>query len=1013
MKTNLHRTILALFLLTLIAALSVTAQEVVSADTKPGEVVHFDNLHVIPSTCLAGAEADYDVYFLLPQRTFLPISKGTFTFTYPTEFNLANLYQAEISERTGALDIMVESFTVFGSQVTVDFQCKLSNSSTDLLTADPPDTTLPLLDFDVSFRGIVNAFRPDSYSLSGLTVKWRNKLVAGPDLSEPFEICSPQLSYIMIEPAEDLMLQVGDSVVFDARAFDQQGNEIPGVEFNWEIVSDNLIDIGYMVGSTFYATADGEGYVRASAQGVSALSGLITISSAVEPLLTITEDGVSPDSIYLDEPFDVSFDVSAMAFDDATAVSKISIRLEPFGGGSLSEPIADGQFSHQRLSDEIIRYSALPGMVLSSFGLSPGWYRVYVNLDLFADGTHYGLTNNYADSVYLLPQSHFAYVDGSFSPTTVASGIGTQFSFDIELSGEIPLTVYPGLSSLKLTNDTFTGSASLLPEVVILTPGTNTIRSQPIAVPTSEAGRSLAAVLNLRYSALAGIPTLTTGFLLDSVAIDIVDQQSLQIVSTSMIAPNSPKVNYGQAFFLRVEVYNPGTEAVSNIDLLVNSDGASSFDPRTTITSIAAGETVTIDIPVVAADVSGGEIYQTSLDESQIIEIPALDNSALAQIQSPAHLKLDYSLLGIEGNTIGTNDEFGLIVEVDNLGEAETSTGSYILSTGGVDFGIEDPATGEIIVDEHVNFDFSAPSEEVTAVFTFEIDAIPIDLNTLEPALCDSTSFTFEIRVESLDADLLARIEPLGSSLVLPGREREMFELSLTNLGQVSSATIALKQIRLRFAELSGESISAYQLLEASGSGFYEDDFLLTVGVSGSGPAVFTFDQFELSAGEERKIIFVAEIKPTPYRDFSLLLGSNDFEARFVDGPGAGESPMIVTDGNEELTYARSFAIKSPELEESFVIRDNPFNPDNGPAVFSYELTSPSSVDFRVFTLTGEEVFAADFPQGSAETSVGENYVEWNGANNEGDVVRNGVYIVVIQVNSSGEQARMKVAVVR
>jgi len=66
-----------------------------------------------------------------------------------------------------------------------------------------------------------------------------------------------------------------------------------------------------------------------------------------------------------------------------------------------------------------------------------------------------------------------------------------------------------------------------------------------------------------------------------------------------------------------------------------------------------------------------------------------------------------------------------------------------------------------------------------------------------------------------------------------------------------------------------------------------------------------------------------------------------------------------------------------------------------------------------VFTLTGEEVYALDIPFGDEGSSEGEHMIEWNGENNEGHQVLNGIYIVFITATNTGEQARLKVAVLK
>ena len=53
-----------------------------------------------------------------------------------------------------------------------------------------------------------------------------------------------------------------------------------------------------------------------------------------------------------------------------------------------------------------------------------------------------------------------------------------------------------------------------------------------------------------------------------------------------------------------------------------------------------------------------------------------------------------------------------------------------------------------------------------------------------------------------------------------------------------------------------------------------------------------------------------------------------------------------------------------------------------------------------------------DIPEGGG--TVGQlNELTWDGRNNNGDMVYNGVYIAIIKILATGEEARMKVAVMK
>jgi hypothetical protein len=67
----------------------------------------------------------------------------------------------------------------------------------------------------------------------------------------------------------------------------------------------------------------------------------------------------------------------------------------------------------------------------------------------------------------------------------------------------------------------------------------------------------------------------------------------------------------------------------------------------------------------------------------------------------------------------------------------------------------------------------------------------------------------------------------------------------------------------------------------------------------------------------------------------------------------------------------------------------------------------------KIFTLAGEEVLAVEFPAGGDGGRQGANYVSWDGRNENGKIVLNGVYVVVFREESSGQSYKLKLAVMK
>jgi hypothetical protein len=96
----------------------------------------------------------------------------------------------------------------------------------------------------------------------------------------------------------------------------------------------------------------------------------------------------------------------------------------------------------------------------------------------------------------------------------------------------------------------------------------------------------------------------------------------------------------------------------------------------------------------------------------------------------------------------------------------------------------------------------------------------------------------------------------------------------------------------------------------------------------------------------------------------------------------------------------------------------NPFgSPDREETIFIYYLRERTDVLFRVYTLTGSLVWSASYtqtdPQGAQGLhSAGPDAVVWDGRNDRGIRVLNGVYILVMETGT-GDVAKNKIAVVK
>jgi hypothetical protein len=104
-----------------------------------------------------------------------------------------------------------------------------------------------------------------------------------------------------------------------------------------------------------------------------------------------------------------------------------------------------------------------------------------------------------------------------------------------------------------------------------------------------------------------------------------------------------------------------------------------------------------------------------------------------------------------------------------------------------------------------------------------------------------------------------------------------------------------------------------------------------------------------------------------------------------------------------------------PAAERAFLNFPNPFGePGKEETTIIYYLEEDTDVEFYIYTLTGQLVWTRSFsqhdPQGAAGIhSTGPHAVTWNGTNDNGNRVLNGVYIVIMK-SGTGQIEKGKIA---
>ncbi len=616
------------------------------------------------------------------------------------------------------------------------------------------------------------------------------------------EVCSYQINPVRVvvqnngrsqadhEPTITVVLLPGDDTVTATFQPDSHGAvdtvdlDLPAVDASFtEVVLSVELSAGYTISGQMLTTSDQRE---------------ITVAVVSAPSFEVVASSFVTDTVWPGEFFALSFDVAADAFTgpiDQTAL-KLTV-VNPYGDDVV---FFDGTVNFDSFDGSVIKYRDLAIQFAVPSGLRPGWYPVEMDYRLTSGSQQFQLTTPFTDSLFLLVNVELSYVDSSLSPTIVYAGEPASFEFLLQLDNDFPLGINIEQTRFRLDGSGFTVATNLVGAIDSLYPGANLMETETVFIPADQLGVDLraSATFYLTVPGTGDTVVFETDF--SGETLSVVTPPEVKIIQVEVVAPNAPKVNTGQQFQIECRLANLTAAAIGPFDLHLSTIGSSLFDPILEVAGIDPYNTLTARFDVRASLVPNtAEIFRVSIPSLPVTQEQPLDDFALVTIQTPARLELAYALHGVIDGLVGQGDDFDLTMEMHNTGQAGVSAGTFRLTTGGVDFGIEDPLIGTIETGLYKIFLFRAPLVDTTANFNFTLIDLPVDSNTNLPALLADTSIAFTLQVASLTADLYVSPEVTGSNLIFPGSSRELFSLRLANRGGASAAAIRVEEIEIVF----------------------------------------------------------------------------------------------------------------------------------------------------------------------------------------------------------------------
>jgi len=744
---------------------------------------------------------------------------------------------------------------------------------------------------------------------------------------------------------------------------------------------------------------------------------VIPVTVSIPSTFDLADESFKPDSAYAGSGFDISFQVVTSAFPGPIDSTGVTVRLYTDTTGEALATIFEGGPEPTGFENDTIIYAGLTAIIDTAAALLPGWYVVRLDYHLVSGEDVFTLKGKYPDSLYIVPPATLSYAEASLLPASVPQGSKVAFTFDLMLDEEQLLDVDSLTAHFTVNGGSFSTTTNLRVPSNRLVLGVNTISTDSVFIPSDELGNDLSFIASFDYR-IPGLPNQMTFVTdLNGESVPVIELPLVQILDVRAQAPNRPRVNTSQPFRIRCEIANLSTSITQAFPLWLTSDGVSIFDSVVQVDPINPLDTVVYFFEATAADEpTAAELFRVEIRVQDPDQIPAIDDVAIVTIEEPASLSLSVTLPGAESGYVERGGSFQLIAALSNGGQAQVSAGLFRLTSHGVDLGVDDPLTDTFRVGEPYTISFVAPDEDATFTLSFVLIDLPIDLNDTLPAEIADTSFETTVRVASLDADLFATAESPTSNLVLPGGEKELFRLHLTNRGSLDVSEMQIRTVTLSFSDVSGEPLEVRSILSIGNSGFYRDGVKISTASAGQDKMVASFSDLTLPPGSMVSLVFRAVIQEGAANEFRINVERDAIQAVFTSGPNAGQSADVEAPEGETTVFEDTYTpAEGLSAQASFVIKDNPFNPLIEPAEFQVYLPEPGEVEFRVFTLTGEEVYEKSYAAGELVPSPGDPFVtiRWNGQNDRGNRVLNGVYIALLRIVQSGDEALLKIAVVK
>jgi len=405
--------------------------------------------------------------------------------------------------------------------------------------------------------------------------------------------------------------------------------------------------------------------------------------------------------------------------------------------------------------------------------------------------------------------------------------------------------------------------------------------------------------------------------------------------------------------------------------------------------------------------------------------------------------KADLALnLNIDDKSVSPSQEFILYADIENKGEADT-IGTAMITLEQLPEGYTTKESQVHYVEQgKTNWKIKAPpySTGETANISAYISKIPWDQNTSEEAYVSKVSADIGVTTVGtwLSVTELDQPDSISSQVISGQNDVWVTGFELINRGEAGANGVLLTKIKFNLLNFSHEplnpssiykTIKLCKLIKKNGKYYFDKDSCLATlspsQIPAENPVTILIDNMNpIKTQDTLRIALLADMHTVEKTvNFMLEMPDSTYITAVDEYVPFVSLPILSPSGDnfEIKSNWQKQVISSEDVgteDKTYLLNfPNPFgSPDKKSTTIVYYLEKDTDVNFNIYNLIGELVWSESFsstdPEGRKGLhSRGRGQVEWDGTNDYGHLVLNGVYILVMDTEDN--IVKTKIAVVK